>query len=172
MEAGGERDDMACGQVPALLALIPVNPAQAMARAKEILAGDPDRYEASVAHQAIGILLRDWGDLDAALAELRSALLLARACGSAAREADVLATLGVALVYRGRSRRGLAALDASLQLANGQAAGHVLVRRGISLLVLGRHPEALADLRRAVRILRSAGDTIWEARALTARALI
>jgi tetratricopeptide (TPR) repeat protein len=125
-----------------------------------------------VAHQAIGMLLREFGDLDAATAELRAAVRLARLAGSASREADVLASLGVALIYRGHSGRGLAALGSSLTLVTGPPAARILVRRGIALWVLGRHREALDDLGRAVRILRPAGDTIWEARALTTRALV
>ena len=46
--------------------------------------------------------------------ELRSALRLARQTGSPEREADVLASLGVALVYAGRTADGLAAFDQSL----------------------------------------------------------
>ena len=79
---------------------------------------------------------------------------LARASGSAEREADVLATLGVTLTYRGHSRRGLAALDRSLALVGGESAARVLVRRGIALWVLGRHAEALDDLGRSIRVLR------------------
>jgi tetratricopeptide (TPR) repeat protein len=125
-----------------------------------------------VAHQTVGTVLRDFGDMDGATAELRAAARLARAAHATDREADVLATLGVALVYGGHSGRGLAALDSSLALVTGPAAARVLVRRGIVLWVLGRHREALDDLTRAVRILRPAGDTIWEARALTTRALV
>jgi tetratricopeptide (TPR) repeat protein len=125
-----------------------------------------------VAHQAIGMVHREWGDLDAATAELSTAVRLARASRSQERESDVLAALGVALIYRGHSRRGLAMLATSLALASGTSAARVLVRRGIALWVLGRHPEALDDLGRAIRVLRPAGDSLWEARALTARALV
>jgi tetratricopeptide (TPR) repeat protein len=118
------------------------------------------------------MLLREFGDLDAATAELQAAVRLARMARSASREADVLASLGVALIYRGHSGRGLAALGSSLTLVTGPPAARILVRRGIALWVLGRHREALDDLGRAVRILRPAGDTIWEARALTTRALV
>lgn len=38
--------------------------------------------------------------------------------------------------------------------------------------ILGRHRNALADLRRAIPVLRQAGDTIWTARAITLRALV
>jgi tetratricopeptide (TPR) repeat protein len=84
----------------------------------------------------------------------------------------VLATLGVTLTYRGHSRRGLAALDRSLALVSGESAARVLVRRGIALWVLGRHAEALDDLGRSIRVLRAAGDSLFEARARTARALV
>ena len=155
-----------------LLPLTGARPGEALAKARAVLATDPAPFDASVAHQIIGTVLRDFGDLDGATAELRAAARLARAAHATDREADVLATLGVALVYRGHSGRGLAALDSSLALVTGPAAARVLVRRGIVLWVLGRHREALDNLTRATRILRPAGDTIWEARALTTRALV
>ena len=171
--AGGPRPGG--GSAHGVLDLLPLTgarPGEALAKARAVLATDPAPFEASVAHQTIGTVLRDFGDLDGATAELRAAARLARAAHATDREADVLATLGVALVYRGHSERGLAALDSSLALVAGPAAARVLVRRGIVLWVLGRHREALDDLTRAIRILRPAGDTIWEARALTTRALV
>src|SRR6516162_6728945 len=137
--AGGD----APGGILDLLRLASDRPADALARARAILATGPAAYEASVARQAIGTLHREFGDLEAATAELRAAVRLARASGSAEREADALATLGVTLTYRGRSRGGLAALDRALALTGGEAAARVLVRRGIALWVLGRHSEAL-----------------------------
>jgi CHAT domain-containing protein len=147
-------------------------PREAAARAHEILAGHPAPFQASVAHQVIGIVLRDFGDSRAAIGELRAALRLARAASSTARQADVLATLGAVLIQAGRSTSGLAALDSSLALATGPAVGQVLMRRGCNLWVLGRHEEALDDLRRAIRATRTAGDVRWEGRALCARALV
>ena len=155
-----------------LLALASARPGDALAKAHAILAADPAPYEASVAHQAIGMLHREFGDLAAATAELNAAVRLARASRSPERESDVLATLGVTLTYRGHSRRGLAALGRSLTLVGGEAAARVLVRRGIALWVLGRHAEALDDLGRSIRVLREAGDGLFEARARTARALV
>ena len=160
------------GGILDLLRLASDRPREAQAKAHAILAAGPAPYEASVAHQAIGMLHREFGELDAATAELSTAVRLARSSGSAEREADVLATLGVTLTYRGHSRRGLAALDRSLALVGGEAAARVLVRRGIALWVLGRHAEALDDLGRSIRVLRAAGDSLFEARARTARALV
>jgi len=155
-----------------LLHLAVARPGEATAQARAILAAHPEPFQASIAHQVIGIVLRDFGDARAAIGELRSALRLARAAASSARQADVLATLGSALIQAGRSASGLAALDASLALATGPAAGRVLMRRGYNLWVLGRHEEALDDLRRAIRAARLAGDVRWEGRALSTRALV
>jgi tetratricopeptide (TPR) repeat protein len=160
------------GGVLDLLRLVGARPGEALAKARAVLAADPAPYEASVAHQAAGMALRELGDTGAAIGELRVAARLARVARDGDREANVLATLGVALVYHGHSRRGLAALGSSLALVTGPAAARVLLRRGIALWVLGRHREALDDLGRAVRILRQGEDTIWEARALTTRALV
>jgi hypothetical protein len=167
--SGGEDQP---ARVVDLLTLLGERPGELMTRARQIVAGDPGPYEGSVAHQAIGMVLREWGDLDAGIAELRTALGLARTARSADRQADVLAALGMAWIYQGRSGRGLAAFDAALKLVTGSAAGRVLVRRGIACWVLGQHSEARGDLRRAVRLLRSGDDTVWVARALTARSLV
>ncbi len=160
------------GEVDLLPLLAAARPGEAMVRARAILAGNPGAHAASVAHQVIGTLLREFGDLGAATRELRAALRFARMAGSRERQADVRATLGLALIHRGHTARGLAELGSALALATGPEVGRLQVRRGIALCVLGRHGEALEDLRRAVRALRPAGDTLWEARALSARALV
>jgi len=155
-----------------LLPLALSRPHEALARARTVLAGRPGPYQASVAHQAVGIVLRDVGDAQAGVRELRTALRLARRTGSAERQADALATLGVALVLVGRSADGLAALDRAVALSTGKTTGQVLHRRGMALWTLGRYQPALDDLRRAVGILRRTGDPAWTARALTARGLV
>src|SRR5258708_11029005 len=150
-----------------LLPLAGARPREALTRARAALAADPDLLDASVAHQVVGIVLRDFGDVNAAIRELRTAVRLARAARSQERQADVLATLGIALVQAGRTMSGLANLDAAARIASGPSRGRVLLRRAGTFAILGRHPEALGDLRRAVTILRRAGDAMWEARALT-----
>jgi len=137
-----------------------------------VLAGRPGPYDASVAHQAASIVLREFGDVEAGVRESRAALRLARRIGSAEREADVLASLGVALVYAGRTAAGLAAFDRAVQRSTGVAAARVLARRGSVLHTLGRYPAALEDLRDAVTVLRRAGDRLWTARALNNRGLV
>jgi len=93
----GQRD------VDDLLPLAMSRPHEALARAREILAARPHPYAASVAHQAAGIVLRDVGDVEAGVRELRAALRLTRRMAAALATAcliGVLATwLGVLLAY-------------------------------------------------------------------------
>jgi tetratricopeptide (TPR) repeat protein len=162
----GQRD------VDDLLPLALSRPHEALARARTVLKGRPGPYEASVAHQAAGIVLRDTGDIEAGIRELRDALRLARRTGTAEREADVLGSLGGAFVYAGRTADGLAALDRAVHLATGITLGRVLHRRGVVFYTLGRHGPALDDLRRAIGLLRRAGDRLWTARALSGRGVV
>lgn len=143
-----------------------------MERAHAVLAGSPTPFEASIAHHAIGLVQREFGDLAAAIPRLRRALALARRSGSVPREADVLASLGVALVHAGRSAAGLSTLDEAVGKARGVAGARVRFRRAGARWILGWHREALADLRPAIRVLRRANETIWAARALSLRGLI
>lgn len=165
MAGGSQRANVPGGTIE-LLTLAAARPQEAAAKARAILARSPGPYDASIARQTLGIVLRDFGELQAATRELRIALRLARAAASQDRQADVLATLGNALVYAGRTRSGLSKLDAAATLATGALVGRVLMRRGGTLMVVGWHREALQDLRRAVTVCRQAEDTIWEARAL------
>ncbi|WP_247699927.1 CHAT domain-containing protein [Streptomyces sp. RM72] len=147
-------------------------PGEALARAEELLGADPSPLHASVAHQVIGIWQRDFGDTRRALAHLRRARDLAARAESAEREADVLATLGVALVHAGRTRAGLAAFERGVARGSGHTRARVLYRRAYVWWVLGRHGEALEDVRRAIPVLRQVHDVIWTARALTLRATV
>jgi tetratricopeptide (TPR) repeat protein len=155
-----------------LLPMVFAAPMEALARAERVLESAPPPLHASVAHQVIGIWQRDFGDLRIALGHLRRARDLAARADSAEREADVLATLGVALVHAGRTRQGLAAFERGVARGTGHTRARVLYRRAYVWWVLGRHREALQDVRRAIFVLRQAGDVIWTARALTLRATV
>jgi tetratricopeptide (TPR) repeat protein len=153
-----------------LFALAMSRPWVALARARAVLAGRPGPHDASMAHQAAGMVLRDHGDVEAGVRELRQALRQARRTGSAEHEAEVLAGLGVALVYAGRTAAGLAAIEAAVRRSDGVVAARVRNRRAVVFWALGRFPAALEDARHAVVVLRRAGDTLWTARALNNRA--
>lgn len=156
-----------------LIPLTGVSPRAALAAARAVLAGRPGQREASIAHQAAAIVLRDFGDVAAAIREFRLAARLARAAHDPEREADVLTSLGTALVIAGRTEAGLAVLDQARAAAGPgpRALGRILVRRGGSLHIAGRYAQARADLDQAIALTGQAGEVIWQARALTAAAL-
>lgn len=147
-------------------------PREAVAAARALLADSPDPYDASVAHQTIGIFERDFGDGGAAIAALRRARDLARRSGSAEREADVRAALGVALVLQGRTREALATITVGLAMTTGMTAATVRYRRAFIYWNLGRHVDALADLQLVTPVFRQANDIIWLVRALSIRGTV
>jgi tetratricopeptide (TPR) repeat protein len=153
-----------------LLALALSRPSEALAAAREVLAQHPSASQAAVAHQAAGVVLRDFGDIGEAIEELKEAHRFARKTGDLDRESDVLASLGVARLLAGQTRRGLSVLDTALRHSHGVPAGRILIRRAYALWILGRNAEALRDAQAAVDLLSGAGDLVWEARALHHRA--
>src|SRR5947209_6903292 len=110
-EDGGSAPDTA--EASYLLVLTHSRPAEALSRARALVSRRPPLAagEASIAHQAIGIALRDLGHLNDGLAELRQALRLAVASGRPQRQADVRASLGLTMALGGSTSRGLAHLD-------------------------------------------------------------
>lgn len=136
------------------------------------LVPDADPFVASIGHQVIGILARDLGETDEALAQLRTALRLAHRSGDRAREGDARATLGASLALMGRIRDGLAHLDRAAAELSGLPLARVLVRRARFLVfVLARYEDGMSDLRRARSTFAREGDAIWEARALNLQGL-
>jgi tetratricopeptide (TPR) repeat protein len=154
-----------------LLTLALSRPSEALAAAREVLAQHPSASQAAVAHQAAGVVLRHFGDISEAIAELKEAYRFARKAGDRARESDVLASLGVAQLLAGQTQRGLSILDKVLRDSQGVPAGRILIRRAYAFWVLGRSAEALRDAQAAVDLLAGAGDLVWEARAVHHRAM-
>src|SRR5580692_12386585 len=150
MVRGGGAAAASPREVDDLVALATSRPWAALARARAVLAGRPGPHDASVAHQAAGIVLRDYSDVEAGVRELRQALRQARRTGSAEREAEVQAGLGVALVFAGRTAAGLAAIEAAVRRSDGVVAARVRHRRAAVFWALGRFPAALEDARHAV----------------------
>ena len=155
-----------------LLALALSRPSEALAAAHEVLARHPPAAQAAVAHQAAGLVFRDFGDIGKAIDEFKRARRAARLAGDLDRESDVSASLAAALVLAGQSRRGLSVLDALLERSHGVPAGRILIRRAAVCYILGRNAEALRDTQAAVGLLTGAGDLVWEARALHWRAAV
>jgi tetratricopeptide (TPR) repeat protein len=155
-----------------LLPLALSRPRQAELRARRLLARHPDAVTESIARQAIGIVLRERGDLRGAVDALQAALRAARRSRNAGRMIDVQATLGVVEAMDGRTRSALARLSRALKGATGGLGARVLLRRGHVLYQAGRYPEALEDLRRALATFREVGDLLWEARVLHHRCVV
>jgi len=155
-----------------LLALALSQPSKALIAAREVLAGHPPAAQAAAAHQAAGLVFRDFGDIGMAIGEFQNARRFARQAGDVDRESDVSASLGAALVLAGQSRRGLSVLDDLLERSHGVPAGRILIRRAGAFYILGRNAEALRDAQAAVGLLADAGDLVWEARALHWRAAV
>ncbi|MCY4727625.1 CHAT domain-containing protein [Nocardioides sp. STR2] len=154
------------GEAEELLRTLFADPEGARTRALAELVPDPHPALASIGHQVVGIVLRDSGRTDEALAHLRRALALARRVDGD-RAADVRATLGGTLVYAGRTREGLAQLDRAAAELDGLPLARVLVRRARVLSFTLEDFEAGADdLSRALEILDGSDDDVWRARAL------
>jgi tetratricopeptide (TPR) repeat protein len=124
-----------------------------------VIASGADPRRLSIAHQAAAIVHRDRGQLRDALDHGGRALRLARRV-DAARQGDVLATLGVVLFLAGRTSDALRRLDEAVEVTPPLDLPRLLHRRGAVLLTLSRHTEALEDLSRAVRGCHDVGDTL------------
>ena len=154
-----------------LLALALARPREAERQARRLLRSGGDADSMSIAHQTLGIVLRDRGELPAALEHLKSALRGA-ARSDPNRVADVLGTLAIAECSSGRTRAGLARLNRALAIASGDMRARVLLRRAGALWSVGRYGEALSDLRQAGSTFRAVGDVLWEARTLNIRSVV
>ncbi len=155
-----------------LLPLALSRPLDAERQARDFLTTKQSALDRCFAHQALGIVLRDRGQLPVALDELRAALKDAQTARSEQRIADVLASLGVAQVMAGRTRTGLSRLSRALELSGRETGARVRLRRAHVLALLGRYQEALDDLRKATATFRSIHDVVWEARSLNNRCLV
>jgi tetratricopeptide (TPR) repeat protein len=155
-----------------LLPLALSQPNEALAIAQDLLKSRPDPEVASYAHQTAGIVYRDFGQMSLALEELRAAVRCAQSAGTDERLGDVLATYGATLAMAGRTGEGLLQLDRAMALAHGALLARVRLRRAHVFWMLGRHREALLDLRLAIRSTRRNGDLLWEARSLNNRCIV
>ncbi len=165
-------DSEAPADLADLLPLAIARPREAIVHARAALRTELGPSDASIARQVVGIVLRDTGEGPAAVRELRAALRLARAAGSAEREIDVLATLGLTLAVNGRTAAGLSLLDTAVSGASRSMVGSVRYRRGYALWIGGHHEPALHDFDHAVLALHRSGKSLWEARSLTMRAFV
>ncbi|KAA1424046.1 CHAT domain-containing protein [Nocardioides antri] len=150
-----------------LLDLAIEDPDRGRREAEIILAGGPDDLTRSYAHQCLGIALREKGRTEEAIAELRRGIRAARASGSADRERDIRATYGGTLAYAGRTRAALKALDKALDGAGGEVGATIRMRKAGVLALLGRHDDAVPEMRAALEDVVDLKNQHWEARTRT-----
>lgn len=146
-------------------------PGVALTRSRLVLADRPSHRDASVAHQAIGIVMREDGDVRTSLRHLRAALRHAEHCDDE-RLSDVLATLGGTLQYAGRTAESMRVFERAEPLTPPHRRPRLLLRRAHALCAAGRYDEALVDLDRALPGHRRLGDELWEARTLNNRCVV
>ena len=118
---------MTRGEAEELLRTLFADPGLARKRAEDELVADPDPVISSIGHQVVGIVLRELGETDAALTELRTSLALARRSGDEERRGDALATLGSTLCIAGWLPEGMRRLDQAASLLEGVPLGRALV---------------------------------------------
>jgi CHAT domain-containing protein/tetratricopeptide (TPR) repeat protein len=150
----------------------PVRARELGAGAVAAAAAAGDWVAASVAERAIGVSAMQLSELDTAIAHLRAAVTHARRAGSRHRAAEARMSLASALVLRGQPARAFRQIDTALHDLGGVAAARARSQRAAILQEVGRADEALEDLRRALPVLRRAGDAQWATRALSNRSLL
>ena len=152
-----------------LLRLAIADPDQAEGLAARLIASTVEPLMLSVAHQTRAIVWRDAGRIGESITELALALRFARTAGDKDRQADVRASLGVALAMAGRPRAGLDHLRRAIADAGDpDIVARVRLRRAnVHYFYLDHAEAALDDLVRALPILHEAGDRVWEARTLS-----
>ena len=149
------------------LAAVADYPLQAEAAALRVLsAGRVDPEAGSVAEHAAGLVARETGRLGAARRRLRRAIALAESGGVAERAVEARLSLALVLLQSGYPEQALAELDRAGEGAPGRLRGQILVQRALVHIRMGRFDEALDDSRRALPLLRRAGDRLNEARLL------
>ncbi|SCL39529.1 CHAT domain-containing protein [Micromonospora pallida] len=144
-------------------------PHEAIAVARQVLAGAPDSGARSTAERAIGLALRELNDLPGALRHLRRAV---RAADDPRLRALARMSLGYVLANAGRTTAALRAVTLALPLLTGADAGRARMQRGVVLHYRGRFDEAVRDYGVAVEVAQREGDLLLEARARNNRGLI
>jgi tetratricopeptide (TPR) repeat protein len=153
-----------------LLTLAMGHPRLAEAAARHLLDHRADPRARTYAWHALGIVLRDRGEVAEAARILGRGVRYAARHGFSDRQSDMSATLGHVLALLGRRKAALDALDLSVSQSTGHARAKALMRRAVVLRHLGSNDEALVDFRTALATFRRSGDAVWEARVRSNRA--
>src|SRR5262249_53290724 len=151
------------------------NPRRAIALAEAASSGaeaSGDWVAVSRANRALGLASRELRDITAALAHLRRAVALADEHDLAHEAAEARMSLSLTLAFAGDNRAALREVNVAAKRAVGVEGARFEMQRAVILQRLGRHDDALDGYRRALPVLRQAGDTLWEARLLNNRGVL
>lgn len=131
-----------------------------------------DAEAASMAERALGLVLRERQNVRESARHLRRAVRIAEKAGLDACAGEARMSLVGTLVMQGNWSGALREADrAELQL-DGVELARLRVQKATVLLDQGRLDEALAGYRRALPVLRRAGDALWLARVFNNRGLV
>lgn len=155
--------------------MVTADPRRARALALEVRrrarrAADPG--EESTAERALGLAARELQDARAALRHLRRAVRLAVQAGLARPAAEARMSLALVLAEAGQPTRALREIDAAAPALTGLPAARLQMQRALTLDRLSRFDQAMAGYSAALSAFRRAGDTLWQARALTNRGVL
>jgi CHAT domain-containing protein/tetratricopeptide (TPR) repeat protein len=131
-----------------------------------------DVAAAAIAERARGLAALHIANAGTAMRHLRAAIALGRRAGSPSLAAEARMTLAYVLNGRGRSRQAIREINAAIVDLDGVERARAEAQRGTILAFLGQADEALASFRRALPVLRRAGDHVWVQRVLSNRAVI
>lgn len=165
--------DAALRDAEIALANVPGDPLKARAAALVVLS-DPrvGAEAASVAERTIGLVDRETGRLNEAGRRFRRAISIADAGGFGIRAAEARMGLVLVLLQEGDPDLALSELDLATKQAPRDMRGQMYGQRALIYIRVGRFEEALADSRRALPLLRRAGDRLSEARVLSNRGIL
>jgi tetratricopeptide (TPR) repeat protein len=155
------------------LAAVVDDPLRAEAAALAVLSDrGVDAEAASVAHRTVGLVARETGRLSVARQRLRRAIAVAEAGKLDVRATEARLSLVLALLQGGYPDAALTELDHAAEQAPRELRGQVFVQRALIHIRVGRFEEAIEDSRRALPLLRRAGDRLNEARLLSNRGIL
>lgn len=121
---------------------------------------------------ALGLALRELGELPEARDELDAAAAQAGSAGATRTSALIRSSLAVVLLHLGNTELALEATGLAARSLDGTDAARNDMQRGVILQRLGRQADAVDAYDRAHRRLRASGDRAAESRLLSNRGVL
>ena len=162
----------AAGEALRLATISPLRAQESGRRIEQLARRHGDWAAVSTAARARGVAALHLRDLQMAASHLRVSVAAGHRASSPRLVCEARMSLAATLLVRGSPRRAMTEIESALQDVEGVVAARARTQRAAILQVVGRDEEALADLRRALPVLRQANDVQWQVRALSNRSLL